>query len=241
MHLQNYPRTPDSSRTSFLDTLINQSISPFQVWERRFLYFSREDKQPQFSTQSQINYFSRLSTIKPSPTSPTAAATHGVIEKEEMDFESRKKGNAKMVCGRERLEGVISMQVPVTRGDAVLMTQLAPIREGWSSGKGAPWNDTAPPGHPGERDTQGPSCHTHPSLRRGTRGPKPHARPHLEFPEDEVGVEVQLEGGDELQLLWETGRAAAITRCPRPAPTPAPQPPGTPSPRPGPRSPRRRW
>lgn len=71
-------------------TLTHQSVSPFQVWKRRFLYFSREDKQPQFSTQSQISYFSCLSTIKPSPTSPTAAATHAVTEGEEMGFESRK-------------------------------------------------------------------------------------------------------------------------------------------------------
>lgn len=79
-----------SSGTCLHDTLIHQSISPFQEWERRFLYFSGEDKQPQFSTHSQINYFSRHSTTKPSPASPTAAATHGVTKKEEMGVESRK-------------------------------------------------------------------------------------------------------------------------------------------------------
>lgn len=54
----------------------------------------------------------------------------------------------------------------------------------------------------------------------------PWARPHLELPEDEVGVEVQLEGGDELQLLRDTSRAAATTAacqarsasCPTPSP-----------------------
>lgn len=106
-----------------------------------------------------------------------------------------------MAYGRERLEEVISIQASVTRGDTMLVTQLPPIREGWSSGKEAPWDHTALPDHPGEQDTQGPACRTHPSLQRGKRGPKARARPHLELPEDEVGVEVQLEGGDELQLL----------------------------------------
>lgn len=57
------------------------------------------------------------------------------------------------------------------------------------------------PNYPGEPGTQGPACRTHPSLGRGKRGPGARVRPHLELPEDEVGVEVQLEGGDELQLL----------------------------------------
>lgn len=100
-----------SNGTSLHGTLIHQSISPFQGCERRFLCFSGEDKQPQFRTQNQINYFSRLSTIKPSPTSPTAAATLGAAEEEELGFEPRKKGHAKMVCGRERLAGGVSMQV----------------------------------------------------------------------------------------------------------------------------------
>lgn len=93
----------------------------------------------------------------------------------------------------------------------MLVTSLLPTREGWNSGKEVPWDPTALPAHPVEQNTQGPACHTLPLLRRGKRSPEAQARPHLELPEDEVGVEVQLEGGDELQLLRETGRAAATS------------------------------
>lgn len=106
-----------------------------------------------------------------------------------------------MVNGRERLEELISIQVSVTRGNTMVATQLPPTRESWSSVKEAPWEHTALPDPPREQDTQGPACHTHPSLGRGKKGPKARARPHLELPEDEVRVEVQLEGGDELELL----------------------------------------
>lgn len=158
-----------------------------------------------------------------------------------------KKGDAKVAYGRERLEEVISTQAPVTREDTTLVTRLLPTREGWSSGKEAPWDSTAPPDRPMERNTEGPACHTRPLLGRGKRSPEAQARPHLELPEDEVGVEVELEGGDELQLLWETGRAAATTAghllspasplAPPPQHPRGPRPPAAASPRRDPRCP----
>lgn len=36
--------------------------------------------------------------------------------------------------------------------------------------------------------------------------------PHLELPEHEVWVEIELEGAEELQLLWNQGR---VRWCPR--------------------------
>lgn len=83
----------------------------------------------------------------------------------------------------------------------------------------------------GDAGLAGSSCSVGAAPPDVVRAPCPWARPHLELPEDEVGVEVQLEGGDELQLLRDTSRAAATTAArwarsaSRPAPSPVPAPP----------------
>lgn len=77
---------------------------------------------------------------------------------------------------------------------------------------------------PGTRG--GTRAHTAP----GPGAPNP-ARPHLELPKDEVGIEVQLEGRDELQLLW---RQAEQLPSPAALGQPRPPPRGPRPPAPGP-------
>lgn len=160
----NYPGHQAAARGTFL-YCPHQRTLLLQVGGR-FPCFSGGDKQPQFLPL--YNKAFQTQTRWPN-------IQLSVAEGEETGFEYQKKGNAKMVYGRERMEDVISTRASVTRGETMVVTQLPPTREGWSSGKEASWDPTAPSDTP-KMGYPGPSLSHPPLAGKGQVGPQSPGR-----------------------------------------------------------------